>query len=177
MFLKCGIIKGMLTPERLIELLHLIPLPVEGGYFRQTYLADQLVSRMALPSCYTHDKAFASAIYYLLHDDHVSAMHRLLTDEIYHFYLGDPVEMLLLYPDGSYAVHLLGSDLEAGHQVQFVVPSGVWQGSRILAGGRYALLGTTMAPAYDPSDFELGDRAALIGQYPGIASLITALTH
>jgi len=167
----------LVSPARLIELLGLVPLPIEGGYFRQTYVADQRVSRTALSGRYTHDKPFGSAIYYLLHDDHFSAMHRLLTDEIYHFYLGDPVEMLLLYPDGSHAVQRLGPDLEAGQQVQFTVPAGVWQGAHVLAGGRYALLGTTMAPAYDPSDFELGDRPALIGQYPAIATLITALTH
>lgn len=176
MSLTCGIIEDMLTPERLIELLRLVPLPVEGGYFRQTYHADQLVSRTALPDRYTHDKAVASAIYYLLHDDHVSVLHRLLTDEVYHFYLGDPVEMLLLYPDGSHAVQILGPDLEAGHSVQFVAPAGVWQGSRVVDGGRYALLGTTMAPAFDQSDFELGDRAVLIGMYPEAATLITALT-
>lgn len=167
----------MLTPERLIELLQLAPLPIEGGYFRQTYVASQLVSSVALPELPQQARAVGSAIYYLLHDDHFSAMHRLSTDEIYHFYLGDPVEMLLLYPDGSHRVHLLGPDLEDGQQVQLVVPGGVWQGSRIRLGGHYALLGTTMAPAYDPEDFELGDRAALRQQYPASAALIAALTR
>ncbi|HEY8284193.1 MAG TPA: cupin domain-containing protein [Chloroflexota bacterium] len=167
----------MLTPERLIELLQLAPLPIEGGYFRRTYVADQPVSSAALPERYRHARALGSAIYYLLHDDHFSAMHRLPTDEIYHFYLGDPVEMLLLYPDGSQVVHLLGPDLEDGQHVQLVAPGGVWQGSRVRSGGRYALLGTTMAPAYDPSDFELGDGAALARQYPASATLIAALTH
>ncbi len=167
----------MLTPERLIELLRLAPLPVEGGCFRRTYVAEDYVSRAALPERYTQSKALGSAIYYLLHDDQFSAMHRLLSDEIYHFYLGDPVEMLLLFPDGSHKVQILGSDLEGGHYVQFVAPGGVWQGSRMRTGGRYALLGTTMAPAYDPSDFELGDCAALTRQYPVCAPLIAALTR
>ena len=130
-----------------------------------------------LPDRYTHAKAFGSAIYYLLHDGHVSAMHRLPTDEIYHFYLGDPVEMLLLHPDGLWETPILGQEVEAGHRVQLVAPRGTGQGARVRAGGYYALLGTTMAPAYDPSDFELGDRAVLRLQYPASAALIDALTH
>ena len=98
----------MLTPERLIDLLDLAPLPVEGGHFRQTYRAGDVVGGAGLPARYTHAKAFGSAIYYLLHDGHMSAMHRLPTDEIYHFYLGDPVEMLLLHPDGSWETPILG---------------------------------------------------------------------
>lgn len=167
----------MLTAEWIIEWLKLEPLPIEGGYFRQTYRADEMVEAAALPERYAHPKAYGSAIYFLLHDDHFSALHRLLTDEIYHFYLGDPVEMLLLSPDGQSEVVVLGQDLEAGQRVQVIVPRGVWQGSRLQAGGCFALMGTTMAPAWDPTDFELGARDELIRQYPDRADLIRALTR
>src|SRR5581483_11176343 len=100
--------------------------------------------------------AAATAIYYLLTPDTVSAMHRLATDEIFHFYLGDPVEMLQLRPDGSHRVAILGPDLDAGQRPQIVVPRGVWQGARLVPGGRFALLGTTVAPGFDYADYETG---------------------
>jgi predicted cupin superfamily sugar epimerase len=167
----------MLTPERVIELLGLEPLPVEGGYFRQTYRAAELIAADALPERYHEAKPFGSAIYYFLHRDHFSALHRLRTDEVYHFYLGDPVELLLLSPDGSSELIVLGRDLEAGQRVQMVAPRKVWQGSRLAPGGQFALLGTTMAPAFDPSDFELAERDTLIQQFPERAVLIRALTR
>ncbi len=167
----------MITPERVIELLGLKPLSVEGGYFRQTYSAEEIVDRAALPARYRQAKPFGSAIYFLLHGGEFSALHRLLSDELYHFYLGDSVEMLLLYPDGSSEVVVLGSDLEQGQQVQLIVPHETWQGSRLKAGSRFALLGTTMAPGFDPADFELGDREALARSYTDQIELIYALTR
>ena len=96
---------------------------------------------------------------------------------MYHYYLGDPVEMLLLLPDGTSQVLVLGHDLEAGQAVQAVAPRGAWQGARLRPGGKFALLGTTMAPAFDPSDFELGQRDELLRQYPERAEMIRALTR
>jgi predicted cupin superfamily sugar epimerase len=168
---------GLLSPSEIITLLNLEPLPVEGGYFRQTYLAAETVPIQALPPRYSVSKPFCSLIYYLLYDDLFSAMHRLPTDEIYHHYLGDPVEMLLLSPDGGSRRVVGGSDLSAGQTVQWIAPAGAWQGTRLVPGGRLALLGTTMAPAYTPEDFELGDRSALLTQYPAEGDLIRALTR
>jgi uncharacterized protein len=170
-----------LTAEQVIELLRLEPLPVEGGHYHVTYRAEETLDAATLPERYGGPRASGGAIYYLLHGDAFSALHRLLTDEVYHFYLGQPVEMLLLYPDGHDEVVRLGTDLAAGERVQVVVPRGVWQGSHLAdqadSANRFALLGTTMAPAYDQADFELGDRAALIAAYPQRAELIRALTR
>jgi predicted cupin superfamily sugar epimerase len=170
-----------LTAEEIIALLKLEPLPIEGGYFRETYRATETLDSVALPARYNGPRAYGGAIYYLLHGDHFSALHRLLSDEIYHLYLGQPVEMLLLYPDGRDEVVRLGSDLAAGARVQVVAPRGVWQGSRLAnptsRANAFALMGTTMAPAYDQADFELGDRDALIAAYPQRAELIRALTR
>ena len=167
-----------LTAGQIIELLGLEPLPEEGGLFRQTYRSAEQVPAAALPPRYTAPRQFATAIYYLLTDepDSFSALHRLKSDEVYHFYLGDPVEMLLLHPDGSSERILLGRELAAGQQVQFVVPAGAWQGSRLIRGG-FALLGTTMAPGYEQDDFELGKREDLLRDYPGQAELIRGLTR
>jgi uncharacterized protein len=167
-----------LTAEQVIELLRLEPLPIEGGYYRVTYLAEEKLDAATLPERYGGSRATGGAIYYLLHGDSFSALHRLLTDEIYHFYLGQPVEMLLLYPDGHDEVVRLGTDLAAGERVQMVVPRGAWQGSRLADGSDgFALMGTTMAPAYEQADFGLGSRAALIAAYPQRAELIHALTR
>ena len=165
----------MLTAERIMALLNLEPLAGEGGFFRRTYTGPEIPETEA--SAQRGRRAVSSVIYYLLFDEHVSALHRLRTDEVYHFYLGDPVELLLLHPDGVGQVVILGSDLEAGQQVQFVVPAGAWQGSRVRPGGRLALMGTTMAPAFVPEEFELGEQAHLLASYPEQAALISALTR
>src|SRR6185369_1787456 len=116
------------------------------------------------------------AIYYLLTPDTFSALHRLPADELFHFYSGDPVEMLQLAPDGSGRVVLIGNDLEAGQRPQVVVPRGTWQGCRLLAGGKVALLGTTVAPGFEFSHYEGGVRMELSAGYPDFSELITALT-
>ena len=124
-------------------------------------------------------KPRATAILYLLSDDpdSFSALHGLPTDEIYHFYLGDPVDLLLLKPGGASEVVTLGQDILNGQRVQFVVPAGVWQGARLAPGGEFALLGTTMAPGFIDEDYIPGDRASLLGQYPDRTELIKLLTR
>jgi hypothetical protein len=169
----------MPTPQAIIELLHLQPLPVEGGYFRQTWIADEAIPAGALPTRYARSKPVGTAIYYLLTDEagSFSAFHRLPTDEVYHFYLGDPVEQWLLHEGGRVERVLLGPDLDAGQCVQHVAPRGAWQGSRLVPGGRFALLGTTMAPGFDPEDYESGVREGLITSHPDAADIIRALTR
>ncbi len=164
------------TVETLCALLGLVPHPVEGGFFRETYRSADLVPSDALPARYRGPRAAATAIYYLLTAGTVSAMHRLATDEVFHFYLGDPVEMLHLRPDGSHRVTILGSDLDAGQRPQVVVPRDVWQGARLVPGGRLALLGTTVAPGFDYADYETGERSALLARHPAARDLIVALT-
>ena len=163
--------------ESLVEKLGLSPLPREGGYFVETYRCGEIVPATVLDGRYGRDKAHSTAIYYLLTPDTFSAMHALISDEVYHFYAGDPVEMLQLRPDGSHAVITIGPDVLSGHMPQVVVTRGVWQGSRLKHGGDYALLGTTVAPAFDRSDYEHGDRETLIRDYPDCAGMISALTE
>jgi predicted cupin superfamily sugar epimerase len=104
-------------------------------------------------------------------------MHRLPTDEVFHFYLGDAVEMLQLHPDGRGEVIRLGTDLAVGERPQVLAPGDTWQGSRLVPGGRWALLGTTVAPGFDFADYTSGRRSELIAAYPGFSELITALTR
>jgi predicted cupin superfamily sugar epimerase len=169
-----------LTPQKIIDLLGLRPLTVEGGFYRRTYYAPEALPAGSLPSRYpAADRPFASAIYFLLTSDRdsFSALHRLPTDEIYHFYLGDPVEMLQLLDDGSSRHIHLGQDILNGQQVQFIAKKGIWQGSYLLPGGAFALLGTTMAPAFEDSDFEVASRMDLLQTFPHEQALITRLTR
>ena len=115
------------TAEEVIAALGLEPHPLEGGFFRETYRTSQTM--------HGQERALKTAIYYLLTPQNCSMMHRLPGDEMFHFYLGDPVEMLQLYPDGRSALFTLGPDLAAGQHVQLLVPSGVWQGMRLIGDG------------------------------------------
>lgn len=166
----------MLTAQEIIERLQLRPLPREGGWYAETYRAAREIPGELLGRGYGGPRSLGTAIYYLLTPDTFSALHRLCGGEIFHFYLGDPVELLLLRPDGSGECVTLGIDLAAGLRPQLVVPGGVWQGARLRAGGRFALLGTTMAPGFDWTDFVAGEREPLVARYPKFESLIRALT-
>jgi len=122
-------------------------------------------------------RPYGTTIYYLIEAGTFSEMHMLASDEIFHFYLGDPVEMLQLLPDGGSAVFTLGPDLEAGQHVQFVVPAGVWQGTRLVGEGKVALLGCTVTPGFDFADYRSASYAELAGQWPLQAERIRALTR
>ncbi len=167
----------MLTVETLRRILGLVPHPVEGGYFAETYRSADHIPASGLPSRYGAARAASTAIYYLLTPDTFSAMHRLTSDEIFHFYLGDPVEMLQLHPDGSHRVVLIGPDLEAGQRPPGHRPRHIWQGARLIPGGRHALLGTTVAPGFDYTDYETAQRPHLLTTHPQARNLITALTR
>ncbi len=165
------------TAEELIAALHLQPHPMEGGFFRETYRSPEAFPATALPDRYGGPRSHNTAIYYFLTPTTFSALHRLRTDEVFHFYLGDPVRMLQLWPDGTSRTLLLGTDLLAGQQPQVVVPRGVWQGSFLAENGAVALMGTTMAPGFDFTDYEAGDRERLSVEYPDFVAFIHRLTR
>ena len=155
-----------LSRQDIAQLLNLSPLDREGGMFRRTWESTEQ----------WENKAAGSAIYFLLTANSFSHLHRLPSDEVYHFYLGDAVELTLLGPNGEAKQILLGRDLRAGQVPQAVAPSGWWQGSRLLPGGEYALLGTTMAPGYEDEDYEHGSADHLKSLYPSAGEIIDKLT-
>ena len=159
-----------MTADEVIAFLKLQPHPVEGGFFRETYRSVESMNRA------DSKRSVSTAIYYLLTPKTVSALHRLPGDEVFHFYAGDPVRMLQLWPDGSTRTVLLGTELRAGQVPQLVVPGGVWQGSVLVEGGSWALLGATMAPGFDYADYTSGDREELTARYPGERAMIEQLT-
>jgi hypothetical protein len=175
--LSSGREESMLTADQIQSILGLEPHPAEGGYFAETYRATETISGPALPGRYAGPRAISTAIYYMLTPQTFSEMHRLASDEVFHFYLGDPVEMLQLHPDGNGELLTLGSDILSGMRPQVVVPAGVWQGARLRPGGAFALLGTTVAPGFEYQDYTSGERAALLEAYPRFAERIVALTR
>ena len=160
-----------MTIDEIKQLLGLQPHPVEGGFYRRTYTAPATVDLSRGP------RAQSTAIYYLLEPGTFSEMHVLASDEIFHFYLGDPVQMLQLYPDGRSALFTLGPDLSAGQQVQLVVPAGVWQGTRLIGQGKFALLGCTVTPGFDFADYRNASAEELIAKWPDQAERIRQLTR
>jgi predicted cupin superfamily sugar epimerase len=154
-----------MTADLLIKLLDLKPHP-EGGFYRETYR-----SPLALPD----GRSASTAIHYLLVPGAVSKLHRLKHDEVFHFYLGDPVTWTLLTSSGTREV-TLGNDLLKAQQPQMMVPAGTWFGGSLAQGGKYALMGTTVAPGFEFQDFELGDRAKLLESYPSCREEILRLT-
>jgi predicted cupin superfamily sugar epimerase len=160
--------------RQIISKLGMNPLPQEGGFF---------VPAWTSPERGPGGRALASAILFLITEADFSALHRLKTDEIWHFHAGDPAELVRLGPGAGFSrVTVLGPDVAGGHAGLAVVPAGEWQGARILqpqAEGAHGwtLFGCTVAPAWDERDFELGSREALIAEFPAQTDLIRALTR
>lgn len=161
--------------RKIIEILDLKPLTIEGGFFRETYRCDEAIDKPHLPRRYQSARAFSTAIYYLLTPETFSSLHKLPTDEIFHFYLGDPVEMLQLFDDGTAKLITIGNDLEKGYFPQVVVPKFTWQGTRLIEGGEFALFGTTTAPGFEFEDFIPPKGEELIKQYPALEKKIRQL--
>ncbi len=167
-----------MTADEVKELLGLAPHPREGGWFVRTYeAAESLPAEAFKDGRYAGARRTGTAIYYLLEPETFSEMHRLQSDEVFHFYMGDAVEMLQLLPDGSGRVVWLGVDLEAGERPQVVVERGVWQGSRLKAGGSWALLGCSVSPGFEFDDYEEGRREELRARWPEFAGKIAELTR
>jgi len=164
-----------MTADDVIRALNLQPHPVEGGFFRETYRTTATLPASVLPS-HSGARSVSTAIYYLLKPGHVSELHVLPGDEVFHFYLGSPVRMLQLWPDGSGKEVVLGSDIVAGQVPQLVVPGGVWQGTRLVGDTGFALLGCTVAPGFDYADYRNASRAELVAKWPAFTDEITRLT-
>jgi predicted cupin superfamily sugar epimerase len=160
-----------MTADEIKEWLKLAPHPIEGGCFRRTYTSALEVTAPQGP------RPAGSAIFYLLEAGTFSEMHVLRSDEMFHFYLGDPVEMLQLLPDGGTAALTLGTDLAAGQQVQVAVPAGVWQGMRLIGDGKVALLGCTVTPGFNYSDYRNGSCEELSVLWPEVRERIRGLTR
>lgn len=164
-----------MKPEQIIHQLGLKPHPREKGFFVETYRSHEKLTWESLPARYDGARPFCTAIYFLLTQDGFSELHRLKSDEIFHFYSGSPAELLLLPANGKGEVLRLGTDLEKGERPQIVIPAGWWQGMKTT--GEYTLLGCTVSPGFEYQDYEQGTREVLIKQYPQFSDKIIQLTE
>lgn len=165
-----------LTAEEIAGKLGLVPHP-EGGFYREIYRSEEKIPYQALPDRYRDDKSFATSIYYLITKDTFSAMHRLKSDELVHFYLGVEALIAMMYPNGKVQKMVLGNDITQGDRPQILIPRGVWFGIRVTGPGDYTLTGITVAPGFGFDDFELGKREELISLYPQHSELIKQFTR
>lgn len=167
-----------MTADEVKSLLGLKPHPQEGGWYVRTWESPELLPAAIFADArYPTPRRTSTAIYYLLEPDTFSEMHLLQSDEIFHFYLGDPVEMLQLHPGGTSKRVIIGNDLLAGQSPQLVVERGIWQGSHLCPGGSWALLGCTVTPGFEFEDYTEGDRNTLIAGWPHDADFIARLTR
>lgn len=166
------------SAAEVIQALNLEPLPVEGGYYRVSYTASLQLPASILPASIGSERPAKSVIYYLLTADTQSRLHRLETDEMWHFYFGDEVELFLFGTYVDYTKILLGHDIIAGQSVQAVVPARTWFGGRLQKGGNWALMACSLAPAYSDEDFSLPDDAefsSLLARFPAQKNILRDL--
>jgi len=162
--------------RQLIDCLALARHP-EGGWYRETYRAPELIPAAALPARFGGARAFTTAIYFLLTPSEFSALHRIKSDELWHFYSGTALSVHVITPAGEHRTIRLGSDLAGGETFQASVPADSWFGAEVSGPGDYALVGCTVAPGFDFADFEMAGRAALLAAYPVHEKIIRRLTR
>jgi predicted cupin superfamily sugar epimerase len=165
-----------LKPDEVIRLLKLEKHPREGGWFKETYRSSEKVTAQALPRRYGADRCFSTLIFYLITEQGFSAFHRVKSDEIFHFYLGDAAILSIIEEDGVLRNITLGQDIAQGEQLQAVVPANCWQGIYVKPGGSWSLVGAGVTPGFEYADFEEPVREALLQQYPDYRETILRLT-
>ncbi len=164
------------SAEQVIQLLGLRPHPT-CGFTRETYLSDVRIPAHDLPHGYDGDRHLGGVLYFLITPESPVRLHRIRSDQMYHHYLGDPLEALLLYPDGASELRLVGPDLAAGMRPQLLVPGGAFHAGRVRPGGDYALLGTSVWSRAEPSDLETGDAGRLTAAYPSASAAIASFAR
>ena len=144
----------------------------EGGFFRETYRSAATVSREGSGET----RSASTAIYYLLCDGAHSAWHRIKSDEVWHFYAGEPLLVHVLDETGKLTSHRLGNPLtHPGAVFQAVVSAGLWFAAECEDPATFALVGCTVAPGFEFSEFELAEVDALRSAYPTHAEFIARL--
>lgn len=160
----------------IIKKLGLEPLPEEGGFYRETFRDTGVISSSALPN-HEGDRKYSTSIYYLVTPEEFSGLHAVKSAEVFHFYAGDPVRMVQIDEAGKMSEHILGSNLEKGQRPQLVVTPNVWQGTKLVEGGAWALMGCTVAPGFEFQDFIGGTFDELSKKFPEHSDTIHEYTH
>jgi len=160
-----------MTADYYIEKLQLQRHP-EGGYFRETYRSAEIMNQIHLPVRFNGDRCFGTSIYFLLKGDEFSAFHKILSDETWHFYAGNAAVIHMINEQGNYSVQKVGSDIESGELFQFTVPANVWFAAEVKDINGFFLVGCTVAPGFDFSDFQLAGKENMLQQFPKHTTII-----
>ena len=163
----------MRTADYWVQKLNLLPHP-EGGYFRETYRSSESIAAENLPIGFVGDRNHSTAIYFLLENGQRSVFHKIKSDEIWHFHDGDPLVIYIIEENGVLKELKLGITGDIDTFPQAVVPAGCWFAAEPI--GKYTLVGCTVSPGFDFSDFEMADRSQLIGEYPNLEDIIQKFT-
>jgi predicted cupin superfamily sugar epimerase len=163
-----------LSASYLVEKYQLTKHP-EGGYYKETYKSELSIPGSALPNNFGGDRVCSTAIYFLLEQGHFSAFHKIKSDECWHFYAGQTLEVFVLNNDGILAIIRLGNDIENGEVFQYVVPANCWFASRPAANASFSFVGCTVAPGFDFRDFELATKQDLLLKFPQHEKMIEEL--
>jgi predicted cupin superfamily sugar epimerase len=158
-----------------ISKLNLSPHP-EGGYFKEIYRSDENINAKHLPKRYKADRVFSTSIYFLLEKNQVSSLHKIKSDEIWHFYIGSGVKIYVIEKNGKIKEILLGNKLENGELPLVVINKNSWFGAELLDKSSFCLVGCTVSPGFEYNDFELGDREKLLNLFPQHEKIIKKLT-
>jgi uncharacterized protein len=158
------------SADDLKRLLGLEPHPT-CGFVRESFRSDEEIPAEVLPG-FDGPRPRGSVLWFLVTPEARMALHRIRPEQMYHHYLGDPLEVLLLYPDGTGATETVGSELASGMRPQLLIPAQTWHLSRLRPGGEYALLSTSEWPGVEPPDVEVGEPERLAGEYPQLADAI-----
>lgn len=165
-----------MTFNEIVEHLQLQAHP-EGGFYKETYRSSLVISDKALPNEFGGERNICTSIYFLIDKTNFSALHKIKSDEIWHFYLGDALEVIEITEDGELISTLVGNKLNEGQVLQYTVKAGNWFGSRVAKGGNYSLVGCTVAPGFDFNDFEMAEKDSLTNAYPQHQKIISELTR
>lgn len=148
---------------------------VEGGWYSEVYKSALTLSSSHLPSRFNGDRSACTHIYFLLEKGEFSAFHRIQSDELWHFYSGDPLVIYELETDGTLVKHYLGRDPEKGESLFCVIKAGNWFASEVMEKSNYSLVGCTVSPGFDFADFELAKKSFLSEKFPAHRKLIQRL--
>jgi predicted cupin superfamily sugar epimerase len=164
----------MSIANQLIQQYKLQPHP-EGGWYKQTYKSSEQIAADALPDRFKTNRAFSTAIYFLLEKGNFSAFHRIKSDECWHFYAGDPLLIYIIEQNGELTIISLGNDLKKGQSFQYVVSANCWFAGRPAPGSEYCFVGCTVSPGFEFEDLELASATELSAIYPGHKKIIEQL--
>ncbi len=165
-----------MTVETLVKKLDLLPHP-EGGYYKETYRSEGTIAQACLSPDFSDERNMATGIYFLIEKGNFSALHKIKSDETWHFYYGDALEVIEINEQGDLTITKIGSNILKGETFQYTVKANTWFGSRVYGSGNFSLVGCTVYPGFDFNDFELAKRDDLIKVFPKHQTIITELTR